>query len=100
MTDASPKSDAIKGGLYDLLAKKLPMCVSENGTLSVADLAEALKMSPEGVYRWLRADEISKRGLRKLTELSHTDANLAAGAKLSTVVEFKPLTDEELRAFL
>lgn len=93
MTDAAPKSDAIKGALYDLLVEKLPMCVNESGTLSVADLAEALKMSPEGVYRWLRADEISKRGLRKLTELSHSDKNLQ-------VLDGAPLTDEELRTFL
>ena len=96
MTSATPKSDAIKGNLYDLLVAKLPVCLTEGGTLSVADLAERLKMSPEGVYRWLRADEISKRGLRKLTELGHTDENLAA---LTGGVD-NALTDEDLRPFL
>lgn len=95
MTDATPKSDAIRGDLYDLLVRKLPVCVTEGGTLSVADLASRLKMSPEGVYRWLRADEISKRGLRKLTELGHTDKNLEKVGGVDNA-----LTDEDLRSFL
>lgn len=86
MTTATPKSDAIKGALYDLLLRKLPDCLSESGNLSVATLAEKLDMSHEGVYRWLRSDEISKRGRAKLIEISKGLPD--------------PLTEDDLRPFL
>lgn len=95
MSNATPKSDAIKGALYDLLVAKLPRCVNESGNLCVADLAERLNMSPEGVYRWLRSDEISKKGRVKLVELSKQMATEDLFPK--TLV---PLTEDELRAFL
>lgn len=95
MSNAMPKSEAIKGRLYDLLVARLPACVNESGNLCVADLAERLNMSPEGVYRWLRSDEISKKGRAKLIELSKqlTDQDFFPHT-------LEPLTEDELRAFL
>lgn len=95
MTAATPKSDAIKGGLYDLLVEKIPLCVADNGTLSVADLADRLNMSPEGVYRWLRSDEISKRGRARLVELGNDDVNTDC-----LIGGVRPITEDDLRPFL
>lgn len=95
MSNATPKSDAIKGALYDLLVSKLPRCVSDGGNLCVADLAERLSMSPEGVYRWLRSDEISKKGRAKLIALSKQMATEDFFPE-----SIQPLTEDELRAFL
>lgn len=95
MSNATPKSDAIKGDLYDLLAARLPNCVNESGNLCVADLAERLSMSPEGVYRWLRSNEISKKGRAKLIELSKK--SIEADLFPKTI---QPLTEDDLRRFL
>ncbi len=95
MSNATPKSDAIKGDLYDLLVSKLPKCVTDGGNLCVAELSECLSMSPEGVYRWLRSDEISKKGRAKLIELSKQMATEDFFPETIT-----PLTEDDLRPFL
>jgi hypothetical protein len=95
MSNATPKSDAIKGTLYDLLVRKLPLCVNEGGNLCVAELSERLGMSPEGVYRWLRSNEISKKGRAKLIALS-----AAMRAADLFPEDHEQLTENDLRPFL
>lgn len=91
----NPKSDAIAGDLYGLLCRKLPVCCPAGGTLQVALLAERLKMSPEGVYRWLRSDEISKRGRTRLLDLGTSAENTALLAS-----DTYPLSEDDLRPFI
>lgn len=95
MTRASPKSDAIAGDLHELLSAKLPICCGAGGNLSVAALSERLNMSPEGVYRWLRADEISKRGRTLLIELGNTADNLKLLPEGAVAI-----CEDDLRPFL
>jgi len=93
----SPKSDAIAGPLYELLRTKLPCCCGESGTLQVATLADRLAMSPEGVYRWLRANEVSKRGRKRLVDLGSVRENLTILEAGSPTED--PLTEDDLRPF-
>lgn len=93
MTKLSPKSPAIAGDLYDLLTAKLPLCVGD-GTLKVAKLADELSMSHEGVYKWLRAGEVSKRGRKRLLELANRVENKSLLGPDQDV-----LTEDDLRAF-
>jgi len=83
----SPKSPAIDGDLYKMLAAKMPS-FAKDGALVVADLADALGMSHEGVYRWLRNDDISKRGRTALVTLARSE-------NVSPV-----LTEDDLQPFL
>jgi hypothetical protein len=93
MGTTAPKSEAIAGDLYKLLATKLPVCCNEHGVLQIATLADRLNMSHEGVYRWLRSDEISKRGRKRVIEIFNAPDNLAlVGSNL-------PLTENDLRPF-
>lgn len=94
MSTFAPKSDAIAGDLYKLLAAKLPCCCNENGVLQIASLADRLSMSHEGVYRWLRSDEISKRGRKRLVDIGNKVANTM---HLPNGVH--PLTENDLRPF-
>lgn len=96
MNVSAPKSEAIAGDLYGLLRERLPICRAEGGQLCVAKLADNLKMSQEGVYRWLRADVISKRGLNRLLEIADRDENRDALLASGT----PHLTDNDLRPFL
>ena len=48
---------SIEGELYQLLRERLPLYRSRRGRLDVSKLANALGMSPEGVYLWLRHDD-------------------------------------------
>lgn len=93
MPKIAPKSEAIAGDLYDLLTEKLPFCVS-NGVLKVAKLADELSMSHEGVYKWLRAGEVSKRGRKRLLELANRVENKSLLSPNQDV-----LTEDDLRAF-
>ncbi len=94
MTKITPKSQAIDGGLYKLLCQRFPIYCDTEGRLQVSELAAKLSMSAEGVYRWLRSDEISKRGRKRLVELSESvqDSDLSDGPDL--------LTEDDLRPFL
>lgn len=92
MTQNAPKSSAIAGPLYDLLTAKLPVCTSGQGTLQVAKLADRLRMSHEGVYKWLRAGDVSKRGRRLLVDLGSAADNLE-------LLKGDPLTEDDLRPF-
>lgn len=89
MSKATPKSQAIDGPLYRLLSTKFPSMCDGEGRLQVVELAGALKMSSEGVYRWLRSDEISKRGLNRLVKVGKDNYNAD-----------NPLTEDDLRPFL
>lgn len=90
----TPKSDAIDGPLYRLLAERLPLCCNESGVLQVATLADKLKMSVEGVYRWLRADEISKRGRKRVVALAESEENESLLES-----DLDTLTEDDLRPF-
>lgn len=90
---SAPKSEALAGDLYELLKEKLPVCRSEGGALQVAKLASRLGMTNEGVYRWLRADDISKRGRKRVVEIGSMPDNL----KLLGDVE--PMTEDDLLPF-
>lgn len=92
MSTTAPKSDAIAGDLYKLLADKLPVCCNGNRVLQIANLADRLQMSHEGVYRWLRSDEISKRGRKRLVEIGSAEDNLH-------LLDIAPLTEDDLRPF-
>lgn len=94
MSTSAPKSEAIAGELYHLLRAKLPICCNDNGILQVAELAARINMSAEGVYRWLRANEISKRGRKRVVELSERSLE-----NVRLLGDIKPLTQEDLRPF-
>ena len=88
MSKPTPKSQAIDGKLYRLFCERFPTMCDSEGRLQVVDLAKELKMSLEGVYRWLRADEISKRGRNRLIKVSES------------LNGPNPLTEDDLRSFL
>lgn len=91
----APKSDAIDGALYQALSKAFPMFCYEGGSLQVSELAKRIEMSAEGVYRWLRSNEISKRGRKRLVELSKS----LHECPLSLDSAPEPLTEDDLRRF-
>lgn len=70
-------TDNIRGPLYELLLRKLPVCREGDGTLNIKRLHEGVGMSHEGVYKWLRANRISPGGVEKVIELGKRDDNVA-----------------------
>ena len=84
---------SIEGELYQLLRERLPLYRSRRGRLDVSKLANALGMSPEGVYLWLRHDEVSRSGRRRLLELSYSPENTIA------LAGNEPLRAEDLYRF-
>lgn len=90
---ASAKSPAIEGELYFLLRQRLPICRAANGSLDVSSLAWRLQMTSEGIYRWLRANQVSRAGRRKLIAVSHDPDNVEALRGL------QPLSPQDLYPF-
>lgn len=70
-------TDKIRGPLYALLLRKLPVCRDTDGTLNIKRLHEGVGMSHEGVYKWLRANRISPGGVDKVIERGQRPDNLA-----------------------
>lgn len=51
----------------------------QQGVLDVENLAKAIGMTTEGLYKWFRAKRIlSRKGLEKLIELANQPENVAA----------------------
>ena len=63
------------GPLYDVLRKTFPDYV-DRGRLDVPEFAEALGMSHEGVYKWLRANKLTPKNAKRLAEMSEGRATL------------------------
>ena len=60
------------GELYALLERIFPKHrSSRDGVLDIPQLAEELEMTPEGVYKWLRADKLPPKKARKLVEMAN-----------------------------
>lgn len=87
-------TDNIRGPLYELLLQKLPVCRASDGSLNVKTLHEAVNMSHEGVYKWLRANRLSGRAVDRLVELGATAENKALLRRT------KPPTREDFLKFL
>lgn len=56
--------------LHKLLSSRFPEFRTKQRVFDVPAFAEAIKMSAEGVYKWLRADKISPEGVKKVVELA------------------------------
>jgi hypothetical protein len=52
-------SAAIKNKLYKLLKVKMPKTFRVDGEFNFRKLISAVKMTPEGVYRWFRNDHLT-----------------------------------------
>lgn len=74
MTDLNPGSRLTReytfGPLYDLLMESFPGHRSRQGVLDVRRLAVDVGRSNEGVYKWLRENEITLDGARRLITLA------------------------------
>lgn len=60
----------LDGELYKLLVAKFPQYVVHQ--LSIHNLARDMKMSSEGVYKWVRIDRLTVAGARKLITASNS----------------------------
>jgi hypothetical protein len=58
--------------LYRKLVSSFPTFRTSQQIFDVRGFAEAIEMSPEGVYKWLRADRLSADGARKIMALAKT----------------------------
>lgn len=56
-------------GLYKLLVRSFPECRTRQHIFDVRKFSDLLTMSPEGVYKWLRADKLSADGASKVLNL-------------------------------
>ena len=75
-TKIEDRVSRIEGVLYGVLLRKLPLYKREDGNLDVRRLRIDLKMSHEGVYKWLRSGRLSPAAVGKLVDLSNSPANL------------------------
>lgn len=66
--------------LYRTLLHTFPLFrTQQQKVLDVESLANAIGMTEEGMYKWLRARRIlSTRGVERLFELAHREDNIAA----------------------
>lgn len=60
------------GALYAMILETFPQYRTEaRGVFDVDRLAADLAMTTEGVYKWFRADRITRRGAEKIIELAN-----------------------------
>ena len=63
--------------LYKLLTARFASVRTHQNIFDVRSFSTAIGMSPEGVYKWLRADRLSADGATKILEFARTlDAKL------------------------
>lgn len=81
--------------LYGRLVECLPAYVTETRDLNVKKLHQALQMSHEGVYKWLRSGRLKPENAEAIVELATSDqanraALKAAGRKPPKFEDFTP----------
>lgn len=76
MPDATEAPLFYQKPLYRLLDLSFPQFRTKQGLLNVPELAEAIKMSGEGVYKWIRADKLTPDGAKKLAALGKDASTL------------------------
>jgi hypothetical protein len=77
MTDEiATESSFTFGPLYDLLRNRFPEHRTDTGRFDVPRFADDLKMSNEGVYKWLRANKITPDGAKNVVAMSKGRATL------------------------
>lgn len=89
------RTAAIRGPLHALLTAKLPKFCGKDGDLRVHLLREAVAMSPEGVYKWLRSNTLTIAAVKKLVALSSDPANV-----LLLPGDVPPATTDDFNPFL
>jgi hypothetical protein len=70
------------GTLYRTLVRFFPAFVdrpfADDARLNVSALAEAIGVSSEGIYKWLRADRVTPKNAKTLIAAASAEPNLAA----------------------
>lgn len=74
------------GDLYDVIDEAFPGYRTELGHLSVRELAAALGVSTQAVYKWFAKDSLSAKKVKPLIELSKTQD----GARNLTIDDLMP----------
>lgn len=83
-------SAAIRGPLYDTLTVTLPAFVGPDGSLDVNKLRQAVGMSKEGVYKWLRSNKLTPEAAKKVVGVAGSPDNVMqlAGRKVAEPSDF------------
>lgn len=64
------------GPLYDFVWKCLPTYRTSRNIVDVPELADAMGLSKEAIYKWFRSGNLTAPNARKLQELSSESRNL------------------------